>query len=706
MIYRNNIVRFLIIIVITFFIASNISAVTRGVHIVSQEGKELYLYKDYHALVVGVGDYDYWPDLRGSVKDAREVADALKKAGMNVTLLLDPDSRVLKEALDTLTYKVGNEKNRAILFFFSGHGETETLATGEKLGFIIPKDAPLPARDRIGFNNKAISMSQIERYALTIRSKHVLMLFDSCFSGSVFSSLKGIPTDITEKSNRPVRQFITAGNENEQVPDESVFKTCFVQGINGEADANGDGYITGSELGMYLDSSVVNYSRGCQHPQYGKIRHPKLDKGDFIIKLASSGAMATLSVDASVSRAQVSVDGIEIGKTPLVNFVLSAGDHQIRVAKTGYEPYEKDIHIDEDRSLNLYTSLIPIRQAPQKGRLYVDTTPSDARVRILNIVSRYHRGMELQAGRYHVEVSAPRHETQRQWIQLVAGEDKYIDIRLATIKPPPMPTPKQDVQKTFTNSIGQKFVLIPKGTFMMGSALPASAMASKYGGKESWYRSDEHPQHRVTISKPFYLQTTEVSLRQWRLFIQENNYKTYAETGRLDAMIWTGSKSELKDGYYWDNPGFLQTENHPVTCVNQHDIQKFIKWLNHKENTNKYCLPTEAEWEYACRAETTTPFYTGACISTDQANYDGNYPMPGCTKGVFRKKTVEVGSFSPNAWGLYDMHGNVFEWCKGSRYVRGGSWNVKATHMQSAKRNICDPGLMINFVGFRLARAQ
>jgi len=285
MIFRYNIIRLFITLYVIFFIVGTVSAETRGVRVVSKQGKELCLYKDYHALVVGVGDYEFYPDLQGAVKDARAVAGELTKTGMKVKLLLNPTSQALKAAMNNLTYGVGSEKDRAILFFFSGHGETETLATGEKLGYIIPKDAPLPSKDRIGFTNRAISMNEIETYALRIQSKHVLMIFDSCFSGAVFASLKGVPTDITEKSNRPVRQFIAAGNEEEQVPDVSVFKTCLIQGIKGEADGNSDGYVTGSELGMYLDSSVVNYSRGSQHPQYGKINNPHLDKGDFIFQL-------------------------------------------------------------------------------------------------------------------------------------------------------------------------------------------------------------------------------------------------------------------------------------------------------------------------------------------------------------------------------------------------------------------------------------
>jgi len=117
---------------------------------------------------------------------------------------------------------------------------------------------------------------------MKIRSKHVLMLFDSCFSGALFALVRAVPHDITEKSTLPVRQYITAGREDEQVPDQSMFKRCLLIGLNGDADLTEDGYITGSELGMYLSDKVVNYTRSAQHPQYGKINNPSLDRGDFI----------------------------------------------------------------------------------------------------------------------------------------------------------------------------------------------------------------------------------------------------------------------------------------------------------------------------------------------------------------------------------------------------------------------------------------
>jgi hypothetical protein len=254
----------------------------RGINVTSGEGQTLYLYKDYYALVVGISDYEKWPDLPSAGNDAQEVAAKLKEIGFEVKLALNPSAVQLREALSDVVYQKGDEKNRALLFYFAGHGETLELADGTQLGYIVPSDSPLKNIDPVGFDSKAISMKDIEVLALKVKSKHFIMVFDSCFSGSLFNVVRAAPVDISEKSAQPVRQFITAGSAGEQVPDQSVFKVVFLQGITGDADLNADGYVTGSELGMHLQDKVVNYSRGGQHPQYGKINNPKLDRGDFI----------------------------------------------------------------------------------------------------------------------------------------------------------------------------------------------------------------------------------------------------------------------------------------------------------------------------------------------------------------------------------------------------------------------------------------
>jgi len=257
-------------------------ASNRGMEFVTKNGQSLYLYKDYKAIVIGVSDYHYWPKLPNAVKDAKEVAAKLKELEFDVILLLDPSYKDMKKVFNELTYGMGKEENRAILLYFAGHGETEVLADKSNMGYIIPRDCPILKEDPMGFSDHAFSMMDIESYSYRIKSKHVLMLFDSCFSGSLFNLARAMPSDISEKSAMPVRQYITAGSEDEQVPDKSMFKRCFLKGLDGDGDLTKDGYITGTEMGMYLSDSVINYTKSAQHPQYGKIRNPDLDRGDFI----------------------------------------------------------------------------------------------------------------------------------------------------------------------------------------------------------------------------------------------------------------------------------------------------------------------------------------------------------------------------------------------------------------------------------------
>ena len=272
----------LIIVTVLSLMSNNLLAEHRGLTIKSKGGEKLSIYNDYHALIIGVSEYDKWPDLPNAVKDAREVNRVLETMGFVTSLIENPTSKELTKAVNILTFNSGREENRAILLYYAGHGETELLADGTKLGYIIPKDCPPLKADPMRFVNLAISMKDIEAYSLRIQSKHVLMLFDSCFSGSIFSLVRAMPENVSEKSALPVRQYITAGMEDEIVPDKSIFKRTLLIGLEGDADLTGDGYITGSELGMYLSEKVINYTNRRQHPQYGKINNPNLDRGDFI----------------------------------------------------------------------------------------------------------------------------------------------------------------------------------------------------------------------------------------------------------------------------------------------------------------------------------------------------------------------------------------------------------------------------------------
>jgi len=278
-----------ILLIVAFFCVSPAHAASNLINVTAQtssgSSKEIQLYSGYHALVIGCSNYRQgWPSLPNAANDAKVVGQMLKDMGWEVNLVIDPDRRTVEESFAKLITGAGREPNRGILIWYSGHGYTLKEADGSKLGYIVPTNAPDPEEDEYGFITSAVSMRDIETVAKRIFSKHVLVVFDSCFSGAIFRMVRAKPSRyIKEKVAEPVRQFITAGNENEEVPDKSVFKDVFIKGIqDGYGDRNEDGYITGEELGAYLSEEVVNYSRGAQHPQYGKINNPALDRGDFV----------------------------------------------------------------------------------------------------------------------------------------------------------------------------------------------------------------------------------------------------------------------------------------------------------------------------------------------------------------------------------------------------------------------------------------
>ncbi len=247
------------------------------------------LYDGSFALLIGISNYaNGLPALMGVSMDMANIKQKLENQGFKVILKLDVDLREMKDAFNSFINTYGQGDNNRLLFYFAGHGYTLKTSLGEELGYIVPVDAPNPAKNQSEFQNMAMEMTQIENYAKRIRSRHALFIFDACFSGSLFATSITLPSPVSQKTLLPVRQFITSGTAEEQVPDESIFCRQFLVAIEGEADRDRDGYVTGTELGEFLQKSVTNYSNETQHPQYGKIRNPNLDKGDFIFVVPSA----------------------------------------------------------------------------------------------------------------------------------------------------------------------------------------------------------------------------------------------------------------------------------------------------------------------------------------------------------------------------------------------------------------------------------
>jgi len=248
------------------------------------------------------------------------------------------------------------------------------------------------------------------------------------------------------------------------------------------------------------------------------------------------------------------------------------------------------------------------------------------------------------------------------------------------------PAQADEPQKRVSNSLGMEFVLLPAGSFLMGSP------------PDEPYRDKSEARHQVNLTRPFYMQTTEVTFGQWR-----------AVMGSWFMMRWKGP------------------ENLPVTEVSWHDTQDFLKKLN-ELGEGRYRLPTEAEWEYAARAGSTTAYSWGDRIDCSRAMYaNSRFGSKTCLDkrpGLLPDSPAPVKSFSANQWGLYDMHGNAWEWVQDwfapypqkplsdpqgpregtHRVRRGGSWYGQGSYCRSANRAFAHPANREITSGFRVVR--
>jgi uncharacterized protein (TIGR02996 family) len=258
----------------------------------------------------------------------------------------------------------------------------------------------------------------------------------------------------------------------------------------------------------------------------------------------------------------------------------------------------------------------------------------------------------------------------------VRQQARIVELLAAGVRPC---LPRQTI--ALAKGVAMTFAWIAPGTFLMGSPMEEP---------ERW---ENETLHEVTLTQGFYLGIHAVTQAQWQALMG-------------------------------NNPSQFKGKNRPVEGVSWEDCQAFCTKLSEREG-KRYGLSSEAEWEYACRAGTTTPFHFGETISTDQANYDGNYPYNKGTKGEYRERTMSVDSFPPNAWGLFGMHGNVWEWCQdeyryyediniegildtknrdeAARVLRGGSWGGDAGFCRAASRYRLAPGYRNYNFGFRVA---
>jgi formylglycine-generating enzyme required for sulfatase activity len=544
------------------------------------------LYAKSWAVIVGIDRFQH-PQiarLNYAVNDAQAVARALEPLGFpaaQVTVLTNERAtrREIERVLSSVIVRATGPQDRLVLFFAT-HGVTAPLPDGQEEGYLLPYDA-----DPQDLPFTALSMRALRQMGQRIPAKHILVAVDACYGGYSLVRAQAPPVVDARYLELLTRsrglQVLTAGKKDQPVIEDlghGVFTRKLLDGLTGHADTNGDGLITGSELGAWMHPRVAQASDYKQDMQFGNLD----GEGQVVFVLPQAG---------------------------------------------GQKPAEVQVAVG---------------------------------------------------------VNPPRQEPSPAW--------------------PP----------TLRNGIGMEFVLLPAGTFQMGStAAEIERFARWYDKRERI--EDEMPQHRVTISREFYLGKYEVTQAQWRA-VMGSNPSQFQQCG----------------------------ESCPVENISWEEVQEFIRRLNDKEGHTKYRLPTEAEWEYAARAGTETPIYAGELRILEKANapdldaiawyagnsgvtYTGGFDCAGWPEKQYRSDRCgphPVGRKQPNRWGVYDMLGNVWEWVQdwygpypsgavtdpqgpasgSARVSRGGSWYFTARHCRSAYRSGGDPGYRYGNLGFRLLR--
>ena len=428
----------LFMLILLAFPASALSRDERGVEIRATGQVHDDSWGNYHALIIGINAYKEWRPLKTAVKDAQSLKEILIRrygfAERNVVLRTDRKATRLRLIGDlrNMASSLGSKDN--LLIYFAGHGQLDDL-TGD--GYWIPVEGKLKNPGTWISHSTVKNILSSEK----VRGKNIVVVADSCYSGTL---LRGGPSllSLTDQGYREKlanlascrsRQVITSGGV-EPVADggrdgHSLFAYYFLKSLK-ENDRD------------VIDLENLFHTRvwkpvteiGGQRPNVGRLKTPMDEDGQFV--LVSSGVTVsqpgatTLSVECNVPDADVFVDSRQMGTTPVRDLELSGGTYRLRVEKDGYEPYRKRVPLETGRSITLHVILSKERRT--NGRLFVETEPGHARVRILNIYPKFYQGIELEPGRYDVVVSASGYETERAWVDLGAWEDKYIDIRLKT----------------------------------------------------------------------------------------------------------------------------------------------------------------------------------------------------------------------------------------------------------------------------------
>ena len=696
------------------------------------------------ALLIGVSEYGAGiPPLLSALNDVEAMERVLQNPNLGnfaqVERLLNPDSVAMRIAIQKLFKNAGKED--LLLFFFSGHG----ITNDDDHLYLATRNT---AKDN--FEATAVDANFIQTQSKSCYSKRQVLILDACYSGAFANGwhTKSIGVDIKKQLGAEGRVVLTSSGATQtsfaqEGATLSLYTQYLVEGIEtGAADTDNDGNIHVQELHTYAKAKVqavkpnmtpdiildkegynilLAYAPKNPEAEYRKLVEQYAKNGELkriAIEVLKAKRKTLVITDAKAEEIETEV--LEPFRRRLINLQsykqyfaeeveqqYPLDEHTLKILKD----YQQDVlGLRDEDVASIELEITSVKEVEYQKQLQIQKQQEEealqlqqqakalSQLRLQQEAERLHRQQEAEAAeQLRLQEEAERLQRQRE----AEAEKNKSSYQLKTFQFETAQINKNGTEikriaksaEYFTQDLGNgvflEMVHIPGGTFIMGS--PES---------EEGRNSDESPQHQVTVPS-FFMGKYPVTQKQWRLVAALPKVKIDLES----------------------DPSNFKGDNLPVEFVSWNHAQEFCARLSLKTNQT-YRLPSEAEWEYACRGGTTTPFYFGETISTELANYHGNYTYGGGAKGEYRGKTTEVGKFPANPCGLYDMCGNVWEWCQdewhgnyinaptdGSAWsngsnnymsLRGGSWLNGPRSCRSAYRYDVNRDYLLSNVGFRV----
>ncbi len=672
------------------------------------------------ALVIGNAAYAHAPLLRNPPNDAEAISASLGRLGFTVTRLDDADKRELERGLQA--FKSAASGSEIALVFYSGHG-----IEVDKRNFLVPVDARLASADDVEY--EAVPLDLVMR-AVGRNSGLGLVILDACRDNPFAAAMQ---RHGSTKSTRaigkglarvePAGQMLVAyaAKEGQVAADGAGRNSPYTAALLAHVETPG---LEIMQLFREVRDTVLESTGDKQEPfVYGSLSRERV----YLTARAEPAprpSTAVPPVDDAPASDRLTAEQLAAERVfwESVKDSPNAADVQAYVDKYPGGTYEV---LARNRLEVLLNPAAPAATAPapspqanlEAAEAGLGLSRADRRLIQLGLLAE-----GFNVGKADGLIGNRTRAALRQWqASRGAAATGYLDATAAKalLASGEAAEPAHEPGTVFRDCAGcPEMVVVPAGSYMMGSP-------SGEAGRDD----DEGPQHRVAIGEAFAVGVHEVTRGEFARFVSATGLSTGNSCRSLDSK---GKWADVS-GLSWRNPGFEQTDRHPVLCVSWEDAQAYVRWLS-RETGKGYRLLSESEWEYVARGGTRTARYWGEGESgqcghangadlTAQRRHEG-WTVASCDDGYYQ--TAPVGSFSPNGFGLYDVLGNAREWVedcwnasyKGApgdgrawkrgycslRVVRGGSWVISPSFLRAAVRDGYTSGLRFDYLGFRIAR--